>query len=86
MPVEIGEHLLAALKPAVMEEHDSDGLIAQLRSLFQSLLNSCATMLPIVDDELGIHIHSQRAHSEMGGITDAYRIKAYLAINGRSNS
>ena len=61
VPVEVGEHLLAARQSHVQEEDDGDVLVAELRVLCERLLDAGPAVLAVVDHEPGRHRDGQRA-------------------------
>jgi len=56
-----GKHLLASFESGVQKKYNRDVFIVQLRILAERHFDGCAPVLPIVDDELGVHRHFQYA-------------------------
>src|SRR6266536_4708171 len=50
--VEVGEHLLQAVKIFLLKEQDADAIFSQRLVLLESCSNSCGPMLPIINDKL----------------------------------
>lgn len=72
VPVEVREHLLAALKLRIQEEDHGDRLVRQLGAVPEGHLDGGPPVLPIVDDELGIHGDAQDADPSVGRVADGF--------------
>src|SRR5438132_1223846 len=80
MPVEISKHLLAALQPSISEDNHGEGLLSQLRTLLQSLLDSGSSVLAVIDDKSSRH-GKQQASDVSGAGRAAERLKHDLPIH-----
>lgn len=81
MSVEVGEHLLAAPQATVQEEDDRDGLVGQVRVLPDRGLNGGPAVLPVVDDEAGVHRDVEAPHF-VGLACVAVGHEADVPVNG----
>ena len=60
--VQVCEHLLRALQPAIQKEDDRDALVSEIRILPQRVLDGRPTVLSIVDEELRLHRNMERSN------------------------
>ena len=81
MAVEVREHLLAPLEPAVHEEHHCDRLVAEIWRGVERLHDGCTSMLTVVDDELGFHRDAQRPHAEISRTVRSDGFKLHIAVD-----
>jgi len=63
VPVQVGEHLLAAIQSSIQEEHNGDGFVAKGRSSLKRQLDGTSPMLSVVDDEPSRHRNTQQPQS-----------------------
>lgn len=66
--VQVGKHLLTAVQAFVNEEQYRDIVLAQLGAFGNGFFNGLASVLTVVDQDLGIHRHTQGAQIVRAGV------------------
>lgn len=66
-----------------MKEDDGDRFLAEVGVLLERELNSGATVLPVVDQETGVHGDVEMTGSEAGAIS-AVTFEVHVAVYGGS--
>src|ERR1043166_9630134 len=68
MTIQVCKHLLTARKPDIQEEHHRDGLVSEIRILFECKLNRGTAMLAVVDHERRFHRNVQETYLARCGL------------------